>query len=197
MSESSNNVTITLLIYPSPPSDLKITAGESSVILQWDVPVEDGGSEIIKYHIFRRPVDGRGKLIKSVDASTTSYQDTSVVNGKTYIYYVTSENSLGESDPSQEVTAKPEKIKDEDGEIAISFEINIFILIIIVIIAIVAILLFFKRRKAKKRDHNSFFKEPETPSSQYPDDTQPPPLPQYPPQYPPQQPPRDPPEEYY
>jgi fibronectin type 3 domain-containing protein len=193
--ESSNNVTITLVIYPSPPMDLKVTAGDSNVILQWEAPVEDGGSKIIKYHILRRPVDGRGKLIQSVDESITSYQDAAVVNGKTYIYYVTAENSLGESDPSQEVTAKPVKSRDQEDEIMVSFEINIFILIIIVIIVIVAILLFFKKRKAKKRDHKSFFEDPKTPDSQYPDEPQPPS--QYPPQYPPQQPPQYPPKEYY
>lgn len=196
-SDSSNNVTITLVIYPSPPMDLKVTAGDSNVILQWEAPVEDGGSKIIKYHILRRPVDGRGKLIQSVDESITSYQDAAVVNGKTYIYYVTAENSLGESDPSQEVTAKPVKSRDQEDEIMVSFEINIFILIIIVIIVIVAILLFFKKRKAKKRDHKSFFEDPKTPDSQYPDEPQPPLNQQYPPRYPPQQPPQYPPKEYY
>ena len=45
--------------------------------------------------------------LNSVDDSTFFYNDTSVINGKKYFYYITAVNIIGESFPSIEINATP------------------------------------------------------------------------------------------
>ena len=95
---------------PSEPQNLQATWGDTFVELSWQLPSSDGGVSLTGYNIHRGTSAGvkPKSLIDSVSASTYSYNDTSVTNGQTYYYYIVAVNSIGNSDPSSEVSAAPE-----------------------------------------------------------------------------------------
>lgn len=95
---------------PSEPRNLQATWGDSFVELTWQLPSSDGGVRLTGYNIHRGTSAGvkPKTLVDSVSASTFSYNDTSVTNGQTYYYYIVAVNSIGNSDPSSEVSAAPE-----------------------------------------------------------------------------------------
>ena len=90
---------------PSVPQNLRATAGDGYVLLRWNAPADDGGSSITEYKIYRGTSSGGETYLASVSASSTSYNDTDVTNGKICWYYVTAMNSGGESQPSNEISA--------------------------------------------------------------------------------------------
>ena len=87
---------------PSQPYNLNASAGDGYVNLTWEEPVCNGSSPIMEYRIYRN-----GTLIAIVPGTQFYYNDTDVKNGVTYTYYVTAMNSVGESQPSNEVEATP------------------------------------------------------------------------------------------
>lgn len=61
-------------------------------------------AEFLGYNVYRDEVVINDELI-----TETSYEDTDVVNGTTYVYYVTAVYEEGESDPSNTVEATPDE----------------------------------------------------------------------------------------
>ena len=106
-SEGSNEVSVTIggAAIPSPPQNLQAKAGNRYVNLSWEVPSDNGGSAITGYRVYRN-----GTLIATVQANQLWYNDSEVKNGVTYTYYVTAVNSVGESQPSNEVQVTPKSI---------------------------------------------------------------------------------------
>ncbi len=97
---------------PSPPQNLIAITGNEFVELSWEEPYNDGGANIIGYDIHRGTTSGiqPKPLIDSVDGATFNYNDTSVTNDQIYYYYLVAKNTVGNSNPSPEVSAKPELI---------------------------------------------------------------------------------------
>ncbi len=93
----------TYLIPPLAPRNLQAVAGNGYVNLTWMRPRGNGSSPITEYRIYRN-----GTFLASVPANQLYYNDTSVVNGYTYTYYITANNSVGESEPSNQVEATPQ-----------------------------------------------------------------------------------------
>jgi fibronectin type 3 domain-containing protein len=91
---------------PGPPVDLRATAGDGSVQLDWSAPADNGGSPVTKYNIYRGTTSGQLAFLAQVPP-VTSYLDTTVTNGVKYFYHVTAVNSAGEGPPSNEVSATP------------------------------------------------------------------------------------------
>ncbi|MGC8981680.1 MAG: fibronectin type III domain-containing protein, partial [Minisyncoccia bacterium] len=85
---------------PDPPRNLTATPGDQKVTLNWQAPINDGGSAILYYKIYRG-----GSFV----ASTTNltYTDTGLTNETKYCYYVTAVNSIGESSQSNTACATP------------------------------------------------------------------------------------------
>jgi fibronectin type 3 domain-containing protein len=84
------------LDYPGPVVQLKAMAGDGFVIVSWQEPLNDGGTEMLGYKVFRGSVPtffGQPSVIES-----TSFNDTSVTNGNTYYYRVKAFNSLGDGE---------------------------------------------------------------------------------------------------
>ncbi|HII55336.1 TPA: PEF-CTERM sorting domain-containing protein, partial [Candidatus Aciduliprofundum boonei] len=79
-----------------------------------------------------------GTLIATVPATQLWYNDTNVVPGVNYSYYVTAVNSVGESQPSNTVKATPTGAIPEFSSAWIA------------IITILSLLVVFRRRKVKK-----------------------------------------------
>ncbi|HLE88515.1 MAG TPA: fibronectin type III domain-containing protein, partial [Candidatus Limnocylindria bacterium] len=71
----------------------------TEVHLSWTAPIDDGGSAITGYGIYR---DG---LAIAVLGNVTFYQDTTVVSATTYRYSVAAINSVGEGTRSNELQA--------------------------------------------------------------------------------------------
>ena len=92
---------------PQPPTNIQATGGNKYVLLSWVPPSNDGGHTITEYKIYRGTSSGGENLIASVSADKRVYNDTSVVNGQKYYYYVTAVNDVMESEPSMEVNATP------------------------------------------------------------------------------------------
>ena len=167
-SVTSNEAFVYLLKCPSSPQNLAEISGNKYVILQWDAPEDDGGSAIIKYNIYRGVTSSVNRLLTSVDGSTTTCRDDSVVNGKMYYYHVTAVNNIGESEPSVKINATPLKIEEKVEKSSGDFDLGLIIILILIIIIIIVIFTFIKRKKAVERDYKSFFQEPKTPPPQYP-----------------------------
>ena len=92
---------------PSPPLNLEARAGDGFVELDWEESADDGGIAVTGYKIYRGSSPGSEEYQYSVSSLPRSFNDTSVVNGDSYYYYITAVNSIGESDPSNEAQATP------------------------------------------------------------------------------------------
>ena len=100
---------------PDAPENLAAIAGDGYVKLTWNAPSSDGGSSITTYRVYRGTSSGEETYLAQVDGNTYTYKDTSVSNGQTYYYYVTAVNSVGESQPSSEVSATPQSSSTPSG----------------------------------------------------------------------------------
>ena len=76
---------------PLPPQNLQATLGDGYVYLTWDIPADDGGSNITLYTLRRS-----GAVIKYIDPNIHSYNDTTFGNSNSYAYTISARNSFGE-----------------------------------------------------------------------------------------------------
>ena len=113
-------------------------AGNGYVNLSWNTSADNGGSAITEYRIYRN-----GTLIATVPATQIWYNDTNVINGVNYSYYVTAVNSAGESQPSNKVEATPTTIPKFST-------VWIALIVIIILVAIGSLVVVFRRRKNKQ-----------------------------------------------
>ncbi|MBP2632044.1 MAG: Carbohydrate binding family 6 [Firmicutes bacterium] len=84
------------------PTNLTAVAGDSQVTLSWTAV--DGATS---YNVKRSTTSGGTYTTIASNVTGTSYVDTSVTNGTTYYYVVTAVNADGESNNSNEASAKP------------------------------------------------------------------------------------------
>jgi hypothetical protein len=84
-----------------PPQNLTAAAFSNSIMLEWNEPSYYEG-ELLGYNIYRE-----GAAINPELVLDTEYEDTDVVNGVVYSYYVTALYDEGESEPSNIVEATP------------------------------------------------------------------------------------------
>jgi fibronectin type 3 domain-containing protein/DNA-binding beta-propeller fold protein YncE len=96
---SEINSTVPML---AAPTGLAATTNYNLVNLTWSA--SPGAAS---YNVKRSPSTGGPYTTVANNVATTSYSDTSVINGITYYYVVTSVNSGGESTNSLEVSATP------------------------------------------------------------------------------------------
>jgi fibronectin type 3 domain-containing protein len=96
---------------PTAPQNLSATPGNNTVGLSWQAPLNNGGSTVTQYSIYRSTTaNSEGPLgapIATVSGLTTSYPDNTAVNGTTYYYKVTATNATGEGALSNEASATP------------------------------------------------------------------------------------------
>ena len=90
---------------PGAPTLAPATAGDASVALSW-TPGSTGGAAITNYRVYRGTTSGNLALLTTLGA-VTSYTDTAVANGTTYVYQVSAVNSVGEGPRSVERSATP------------------------------------------------------------------------------------------
>lgn len=86
---------------PAVPTGVIVAAGNAQVAIAWTA-----SSGATGYHVKRATASG-GPFTQVSAPTTTSFTDTSVTNGTTYLYVVSALNSAGESANSTAVSAKP------------------------------------------------------------------------------------------
>ena len=87
---------------PAAPTGLAASPGNAQVSLTWNA-----SSGATSYKVKRSTTPGSGYSVIAPSVATTSYTDTTVVNGTTYYYVVSAVNSSGESPNSNEAYATP------------------------------------------------------------------------------------------
>ncbi len=94
---------------PDAPTGLSgVAISPTSSKLSWTAPANNGGAAITGYKIEVKMIPGDYTVLVANNANTT-YKQTGLTTGKTYIYRVSAINSVGTSIPSNEVVVKPTK----------------------------------------------------------------------------------------
>jgi fibronectin type 3 domain-containing protein len=105
LASTEANITVIVPTYtPGAPQNLSATPMDSHIYLNWSAPLDDGGSQISVYHIYRRT--STGFYTELVSTLSTHFNDTTVTAGALYYYQVAAENSVGEGIRSIETAAK-------------------------------------------------------------------------------------------
>ncbi|RLF72932.1 MAG: hypothetical protein DRN55_05090, partial [Thermoplasmata archaeon] len=94
---------------PSAPQNLVAMGGDGYVVLTWEAPADDGGSQIVGYKIYCGMRSG-GETYLTTTGNVTTYRDTGVTNGRTYYYRVSAVNGIGEGELSEEASATPQGV---------------------------------------------------------------------------------------
>jgi len=108
---------------PLPPRNLQTTEGDGYIDLTWEASIDDGGTTITGYKIYRNVSFGEKSILTTIDSTLTSYRDDNVEVGQLYIYYVSAINNIGESNHSLKsriIYKKGEPsiyLKDNDGDV--------------------------------------------------------------------------------
>jgi outer membrane protein assembly factor BamB len=97
---------------PSVPQNLEASSGDSWVNITWDVPLDNGGSAITNYRIYKGTVSGSEDFLIEI-GEITYYNDTDVSNGITYYYKVSAKNAVGEGPLSIGTDAMPVDLPSE------------------------------------------------------------------------------------
>jgi len=101
------SATTNVIILPGAPNSISaITISATEIDLGWQPPLNDGGSPITDYEIFRD--DGHGGpivLLTNIGTPATSYHNTGLTPNTTYQYRVTAINGLGVGATTNIVTA--------------------------------------------------------------------------------------------
>ncbi|MGA1872088.1 MAG: fibronectin type III domain-containing protein [Thermoplasmatota archaeon] len=92
---------------PGEPRNLAVTPGDGYINLTWETPAELMGSRIREYKIFRANGTDNVRFYANISGDQLHFNDTDVVNGLDYFYYVTAVNDAGESEPSASLKGIP------------------------------------------------------------------------------------------
>lgn len=90
------------LLAPLPPDDLTAVPDDRKVTLTWST-----SDETDSYVVKRSTTDGGPYTIIATDIVSTTFSDTSVINGTTYYYVVAAVNIVGQSANSEQDSATP------------------------------------------------------------------------------------------
>ncbi|HSV42639.1 MAG TPA: fibronectin type III domain-containing protein, partial [Methanomassiliicoccales archaeon] len=91
---------------PEAPTGLVASPGDGLVRLAWEAPMESGTSVITGYRVYRLVMPGSYELIATVTGLT--FTDSGLTNGREYSYKVCAISSVGESDPTGDISAIPD-----------------------------------------------------------------------------------------
>lgn len=99
---NSTDPVIPVPVVPAAPASVTADAGNAKVTLTWNA-----SQGAVSYTV-KRSSSANGTYTEIASNVTgTAYTDTSVANGTTYYYVVTAVNTVGESQPSAQVSAAP------------------------------------------------------------------------------------------
>lgn len=128
-------------IHAAVPNGLQATAGAGYVDLNWQtVPGAD------QYSVYRGTMESMTP-IANVSAPFTAFHDAEVVEGASYLYYVTAWENGTESAPSNSVAIT---IPAKEGENIVLPVLALVLSVIAIQICIVMLLYFFKQKMQLK-----------------------------------------------
>lgn len=107
----SAEIQVSVLGKPAAPQSLRVTeVNKDYVVLQWEPPEADGGSEITGYVIEKKDVSKLNWFSAgTVDGRTTKFRCTKLLEGTEYLFRVSAENKIGMGEGaeiSEAITAK-------------------------------------------------------------------------------------------
>jgi fibronectin type 3 domain-containing protein len=102
----SNEASSVPMTIPAAPTIQTISSGNSEVILTWSAPIDDGGSHISNYRIYRGNASDSEAFIDEI-GNVLTYTDTGLTNGVAYYYKISAGNAAGEGPLSNEVSGTP------------------------------------------------------------------------------------------
>jgi len=88
------------ITFPEPVENFSVTGAHKQIRLYWEPPLDDGGTDILMYKIYRGLTADNLDLYAQVEETELSFSDTDVQNGIVYYYAVSALNGLGEGDQS-------------------------------------------------------------------------------------------------
>ncbi len=102
---------------PTPPRNLEGIAGDEKIQLFWDRPVDHGSSSLENYILYREK-EGEDEIKEDkLGNEATSWFEEYLENGVEYSYSLEAKNTVGSSEPSEEITIIPDPDIPEPGEI--------------------------------------------------------------------------------
>ncbi|XP_010772041.1 titin-like, partial [Notothenia coriiceps] len=112
---ASARCTVNVLDKPGPPVNITFEdVRNTSVVLNWEPPLDDGGSEVLNYILEKK--DNRNEEVGWITVSSTlktpTHAVTKLIEGKEYVFRVTAENRFGCGPPN---TSKPLVAKNMFG----------------------------------------------------------------------------------
>ncbi|MFP4000552.1 MAG: S8 family serine peptidase [Thermoplasmata archaeon] len=122
-----------VLTEPTSPKEISAELTDEGVEIRWEEPLEDGGSPIINYNIYRNETgkEDEFELIGETENGTFRYLDDSISSDSDYTYSVTAENEVGESSMSRSVTVA---VPEDEVSSGLIEEINIRFAILLIIV---------------------------------------------------------------
>lgn len=98
---------VQVLVPPGPPVNVQVLRGIRRLTVSWDEPLDDGGTPITEYRIYRSLASGAEEYLDSVGAEVRSYLDDNplLVDGTVYFYRISAVNVEGEGELSAEASA--------------------------------------------------------------------------------------------
>lgn len=112
----SATISVRVLDTPGQPGPLSIKdVTLDSVLLEWNEPNNDGGSEITNYVIEKREEDRRSWSLVSSTCKVPSWTVSKLETGKLYLFCVMAQNKYGIGVPS--ITQDAIKIAKEPGQV--------------------------------------------------------------------------------
>jgi len=89
---------------PQPPRLLSATLQEAEILINWSPPVDDGGSPVYSYLVYRSTDTSNFSQVAALNGSVLGWTDNGIQQGKTYIYKMRARNDIGLSDFSNTVS---------------------------------------------------------------------------------------------
>ena len=119
MSGPSNTVSGSPLGPPGTPLNVTVTSGDGFVAIRWEIPSDDGGSDLTSIELLRAVGSGEMESYQSLPPSTTEFNDTDLTNGEEYSYQLTSVSNVGSSPTSPKVSVVPYGIPTPPGTLEV------------------------------------------------------------------------------
>ena len=104
---------------PTAPRAMKVVRGDDELTLTWTAPLQDGGTALRTYTVYRGTTSGTDlATLVTLPTGTFRYLDDTVVNGVEYVYSVTATNLAGEGPPSEEAHGIPAGLSHPPSSVA-------------------------------------------------------------------------------
>ncbi len=87
-------------IEPFAPEDVEAELLEDGIKIRWEEPIDDGGSPIIGYNIYREGENGEMEFLIELDGETHEHLDETINPDTEYRYAVSAVNDVGEGERS-------------------------------------------------------------------------------------------------